>query len=77
MSDAQSKELCETSDGVMCSGKGEKAGFSTISAYSCFFSLQLLCKHTDKKRIKGTGRKLLCFTFTALLYYYDGGLLSD
>lgn len=27
MSDAQSKELCETSDGVMCSGKGEKAVF--------------------------------------------------
>ncbi len=25
MSDAQSKELCETSDGVMCSGKGEQA----------------------------------------------------
>lgn len=23
MSDAQSKELCETSDGVICSGKGE------------------------------------------------------
>lgn len=24
MSDAQSKELCETSDGVICSGKGEQ-----------------------------------------------------
>lgn len=27
MSDAQSRELCETADGVVCNGKGEQIGF--------------------------------------------------
>lgn len=36
MSDAQSKELCETSDGVMCSGKGEYF-FSINAALERFF----------------------------------------
>lgn len=29
MSDTQSRELCETSDGVFCSGKGER-GFGLL-----------------------------------------------
>lgn len=65
LSDGQSKELCETSDGVMCSGKGE---LFVISNISLFYQMLLwICFHKSYylgvKIYTGTYTECTCLSY--------------